>query len=50
MRKEKRENKDFKNKRRQAGPRVGCLKQGGVCNPLTNYKNFLDRAVINKCK
>ena len=49
MRKEKRENKDFKKEASWA--RVGCLKQGGgVCNPLTNYMNFLDRAVINKCK
>ena len=48
MRKEKRENKDFK---KEASWAKGWVPQtGGVCNPLTNYMNFLDRSVINKCK
>ena len=54
MRKKKRENKDFKNKRGgKLGQGLGGASNrggGGVCNPLTNYINFLDRAVINKCK
>ena len=48
MRKEKRENKDFK---KEASWAKGWVPQTVVvCNPLTNYMNFLDRAVINKCK
>ena len=47
MRKEKRENKDFKKEASWA--RVGCLKQGGSATPLQTM-NFLERAVINKCK
>ena len=38
---EGRGHKDFK-KGRQVGSKGGCLKKGGVHNPLTNYALLLD--------